>query len=352
LTNKKSFFSIEFTLNSSVTEVYFTTPRELITLIGQSDRQQVLIFDRKVFDLYQDLFQVYLVNTPYYFIDAREEEKKYPALIDLIEFLTINKFTRSTEIIAIGGGITLDLTAFAASIYKRGTSLTFVPTSFVAMIDASIGGKTGINYNNYKNLLGSFYPASRVLINRDFLKTLSPVDIMNGWAECIKASLLTQNKLYEMIMNGNQIITKELILEAINIKAALCGKDLTDLGARQKLNLGHTYAHVIESISDYQIPHGMAVAIGIRAAAKHSLDIGLINDIIFNRIVQPLNKFKFPQKLDKKYHQKLLSRGKDLLEMDKKNRQLGQLVLFSGFQRTTLQSCKNFYQLIKNLLEL
>ena len=155
-----------------------------------------------------------------------------------------------------------------------------------------------------------------------------------------------------MIMNGNQIITKELILEAINIKAALCGKDLTDLGARQKLNLGHTYAHVIESISDYQIPHGMAVAIGIRAAAKHSLDIGLINDIIFNRIVQPLNKFKFPQKLDKKYHQKLLSRGKDLLEMDKKNRQLGQLVLFSGFQRTTLQSCKNFYQLIKNLLEL
>ncbi|MBW6516370.1 MAG: 3-dehydroquinate synthase [Candidatus Cloacimonetes bacterium] len=345
-------FAINFEQQTRTTDIIFLTPDELITLYKKENYNKVFVIDKNVFALNEQLLQLITVNQPYYLFSATESNKSIATLQKLIDFFIEKKVARNTEIIAIGGGITLDTVGFAVSIYKRGCRLNFVPTTFVAMIDAAIGGKTGVNYAKYKNLIGGFYPAGKVLINKTFLQTLSQTDLMNGWAECIKTSLLTESNLYNKILENDFDITDDLIKESIEIKADYCRQDLTDSGVRKFLNLGHTYAHIIESVSDYEIPHGIAVALGIRAIALYSMQNGYIEREIYNKIIKPFDLLDFPPRLDKKYHYKLQEEGAKLLEMDKKFSQRGEIVIFTGFQQTEIITYHNANEFLNYLMSL
>lgn len=273
-------------------------------------------------------------------------------LLDIIDFLEKNNVTRDSFIIAAGGGITLDISAFAASIYKRGCSLMLIPTTFVAAIDASVGGKTGINYHHYKNHIGSFYPAHRVLIAKEFLKTLSKLDIMNGWAECIKVALISSNDLYDEIIDTKAGIPDSIIRKAVELKIDTCLNDLCDNNERLKLNLGHTVAHLIESASEYQIPHGIAVSLGVRTIAKLSRELGLIDSVTEEKICFPFEKHGFPQRLEEQYHRIIINRGVEILERDKKANSTLRIIAFRGFQNTYVLPFSKPQELINCLLSL
>jgi 3-dehydroquinate synthase len=230
-------------------------------------------------------------------------------------------------IIAIGGGITTDIAAYAASTFKRGCRLWLVPSTLLGMIDAAIGGKTAVNFHKIKNCLGSFYPAQKIIIDLEFLKTLDAEALLSGWAEIIKIYLISGLES-ELIDNAEPDL-RNVIARSIQQKIKICQKDLYEENQRKLLNLGHTFGHVIESISEYKISHGRAVALGLRLAARLSFQKGIISDQRYAEINCLLDKYSFPQ-----YKQDYLPQtsAKDLeiiLAQDKKfgNRPL--LVLFS-----------------------
>lgn len=344
-----------------LTEIFFFSAEELVNcLLGTSDRfarylhpsNNLFIIDKNVYELYEDYFAVLLQQSPLFLYKPTEENKDHNNLLKIIDFLINNRVTRNMNIIAVGGGITLDITAFAASIYKRGCSLTLVPTTFLAMSDASVGGKTGINYHDFKNILGSFYPASHVLIAPFFLTTLSEKERLNGWAECIKVSLLESDTLYELIVESQGNISHELIRQAICRKIDYCRSDLTDKGKRLKLNLGHTIAHLIESVSEYQISHGVAVALGLRTISRFCLHKRYIDEDTYSRINHPLNSLGFPRQLEKRYHDRIRKEGTNILEMDKKKSSSPRLVIFQGFRETGLLADFDYEELLNALLTL
>lgn len=344
--------TINFSYPSITTLIKFLSPSELFQELQNYPGKTVFLVDKNFFSLYRQLLKPFLDNYPFLLITALEEKKNLDTLQIIIDFLADNRVTRDTDIIAIGGGITLDTVALAASLYKRGCPLVFVPTTFLSMIDAAFGGKTGINHLGFKNLIGTFYPAGKVFIVRDFLETLETIDIMNGWAECIKVSLLAPNKLYDQIIIKKGSITSDIICLAIQEKLRFCLSDLTDSGERQKLNLGHTFAHLIESASGYEVSHGMAVALGIRAVTRYCMEKGLIDRDTSTRINQPLDLLGFPQRLDDRYHETLKRDGLKLLSMDKKQRETGVIIIFKAFQVTSLYSYDDQQELLHCLLSL
>lgn len=247
--------------------------KDLLELF-KSDDNQVFIIDSKVHTLYKKLFNSIQDHSRILIYEATEQIKNIDSLQRIYEFLQANSVNRNSVIVGIGGGITTDITAFAASTYKRGCRLILIPTTLLGMVDASIGGKTGINYNNIKNEIGSFYSAERIIINSDFLKTQLKADYKDGFVEIVKMSFLPQSNLHNVLSKQQSI--EEIIKEAIRTKVGVCSNDQNDKSERRLLNLGHTFGHVLESVSSYEISHGTAVAIGIRAAAKFSWQKGFI----------------------------------------------------------------------------
>jgi 3-dehydroquinate synthase len=341
--------SIRYTLSLKTEVIHADWELMCSEISGIRDRK-LFIIDEKVLTLYHDRLQPLLLNNNLLVIKASEENKSLEQVTTILSKMAETNLRRNDAVIALGGGIILDLAGLAASLFKRGCKLIFIPTTFLAMIDAAIGGKTAINYNGCKNLIGTFYPASQVIVNRAFVETLSSVDLLNGWAECIKISLLMPNNLYKKILSSDQRIDQDIIRQAIRLKEKLCRNDLYDSKLRRKLNLGHTFAHLLESVSDYQIPHGLAVAIGIGSAAKLSLQMNLIDQTVYEKIVKPLDMFSFPENIREEIKERLKAEGHRLLSADKKKTSQQRVVLFKGFQQTRIMSIKNPQILIDLLL--
>ena len=209
---------------------------------------------------------------------VNEETKNITIVEKIWEIMHSNSATRSTNIICIGGGVLCDVVGFATSIYKRGANLILVPTSLLAMVDASHGGKNGINNNYGKNQIGTFYLPSDVLVCVEFLKSLNKEEINTGLIEAIKAGFIG-NKLildlaYEDIIRLGRLYFPnpylDLIQLAIDVKTKITKEDLKESNTRMYLNFGHTIGHLIESDSNYQISHGQAVGIGILIALEIS----------------------------------------------------------------------------------
>ena len=209
---------------------------------------------------------------------VNEETKNITIVEKIWEIMHSNSATRSTNIICIGGGVLCDVVGFATSIYKRGANLILVPTSLLAMVDASHGGKNGINNNYGKNQIGTFYLPSDVLVCVEFLKSLNKEEINTGLIEAIKAGFIG-NKLildlaYEDIIRLGRLYFPnpylDLIQLAIDVKTKITKEDLKESNTRMYLNFGHTVGHLIESDSNYQISHGQAVGIGILIALEIS----------------------------------------------------------------------------------
>ncbi len=204
-----------------------------------------------------------------------EASKSTENLIALVEFLAQNQLTRSDVIVALGGGVVGDLAGFAASVYLRGISFIQVPTTLLAAVDSSVGGKTAVDLAAGKNLMGSFHQPSLVLCDYSTLDTLPREIFSDGCAEVIKYGVINDRPLFDRLKKGIRSGIEDVIAECVRRKADIVQKDEFDKGCRQLLNLGHTVGHAIELCSDFEISHGSAVAIGMVIVTRIAASLGI-----------------------------------------------------------------------------
>jgi 3-dehydroquinate synthase len=224
---------------------------------------------RESFFIVDNYFQNsdWLRNCSNFFILKGEESKDLSTFERGVEWLSDMKADRNSTIVGIGGGSVTDFSGFLASVFNRGVRLVLVPTTLLAAIDSAIGGKTGLNYVA-KNIVGSFYPAEKVVVCEDFFKSLSVESISSGKAEMIKVSMLTGSGLSELFEKGVDAVNRDGIEMAIADKYHFAGNDMADSrGTRIYLNWGHTFGHAIERC--YGLPHGIAVATGMVMIQKY-----------------------------------------------------------------------------------
>lgn len=214
-----------------------------------------------------------------------EEHKTLTTWADMVDFLARNQLTRSDCVVALGGGISGDLAGFAAASYLRGVACVQVPTTLLAMVDSSVGGKTGFNLSQGKNLVGAFHQPALVVCDPETLTTLPPQILADGAAESIKYGVLGDESLFDLLASGDWLAqADDVIARCVSAKAALVAADEHDTGCRQLLNLGHTFGHAIEKCSQFSISHGHAVAIGMVYAARLACRLGLCSSDVEQRI--------------------------------------------------------------------
>lgn len=207
---------------------------------------------------------------------AGESSKNIRTLSDILEFLAEQEMTRQDIIIALGGGVAGDIAGFAAAVYQRGIRFVMLPTTFLAAVDSSVGGKTAVDLKAGKNLAGAFYQPHLVLCDTDTLQTLPAETFADGIAETLKYGILGNRELFEKTSAGISHEDWEEIIEAcIKMKRDIITEDEFDTGKRQHLNLGHTFGHAIEKRSGYALTHGKAVAIGLSLIARAAEQRGI-----------------------------------------------------------------------------
>src|SRR6185312_2497320 len=226
-------------------------------------------------------------------IPSGEDHKTLADLAPVYDTLLSARIERSTPILALGGGVIGDMTGFVAATILRGVPFVQIPTTLLAMVDASVGGKTGINHAVGKNLIGAFHQPIAVLIDPAVLKTLPPRELRGGLAECIKHDIIRDaegfTKPEEQIGRALALDLKyltELVAHNVAIKARVVEADPFEHGERAHLNFGHTFGHAIETISHYSYSHGECVALGMVAAARAALDLGMLDEQSRRRIVR------------------------------------------------------------------
>lgn len=224
-----------------------------------------------------------------------EGSKSGARYLELLDCLAENRLTRSDVILALGGGVVGDLTGFAAASYLRGVPYIQMPTSLLAMVDSSVGGKTAIDLPAGKNLAGAFYQPALVLCDTDTLQTLKPHYFCDGMAEVIKYGMLGNADLLAGLQNGCMDTDLEsIIAQCVRMKQAVVQEDEFDTGQRMLLNLGHTIGHAIERLSGFEITHGFAVAIGMAIDTRAAVRRGLCPPDVLTVLEDLLTKFKLP----------------------------------------------------------
>jgi 3-dehydroquinate synthase len=223
-----------------------------------------------------------------------EEYKNYESIEYALDRLFDAKYDRNSIIIAFGGGVIGDMSGFAASIFLRGIKFIQIPTTLLAMVDSSVGGKTGINNKYGKNLIGSFYQPEAVYIDTHFLSTLPKREFAAGMAEVIKMAVMFDKEFFENLEKGALSI-EEIIKRSVEIKADVVNQDEKEKGIRSVLNYGHTFGHVIENLTNYKTYlHGEAVAIGMIMANELSIELGYLTQQENERIKALLKKYDLP----------------------------------------------------------
>ena len=230
-----------------------------------------------------------------YFIRDGEQYKTESTYLDIIHFLAENHITRTDLIIALGGGVVGDVTGFAAATYLRGVDYIQIPTTLLAMVDSSVGGKTAIDLPQGKNLLGAFCQPKMVLCDLSVLDTLPSPVFIDGCAEVIKYGMLYDTQLFAHLAEHGKNFDRAYVIErCIALKADVVADDEFDTGSRQKLNLGHTIGHAIEKNSCYSISHGQAVAIGMAIITNAAAKAGACDMSVSRQLQTVLQMFGLP----------------------------------------------------------
>ena len=230
---------------------------------------------------------------------AGEESKSGQTYLELVNFLAENQLTRSDLLVALGGGVVGDLTGFAAATFLRGIAFIQVPTTLLAAVDSSVGGKTAIDLPAGKNLCGAFYQPSLVLCDIDTLNTLPESVFKDGCAEVIKYGILYDPDLFSHLAeNGLDFDRQSLITRCVELKRDVVAEDEFDTGARMKLNLGHTIGHGIEAQSHFEISHGTAVAMGTAIVTRSAQKLGICTEGTEKAVLEILTKFGLPTTCD------------------------------------------------------
>ena len=255
------------------------------------DEKTFVVIDKQVYELYcGQLFQ----NIPQdrlYLLEATEVNKVLDTALDICERMTSIPAKRNAKLISLGGGIVQDVTGFAANILYRGIHWTFFPTTLLASCDSCIGGKTSLNYKKFKNLLGTFYPPDSIHICTPFFKTLTERDYQSGLGEVVKFNVMRgESGIESMEANIGRLLERDdatlltFVESSLAFKKAFIEQDEFDRGVRIQLNFAHTFGHAFESMSQYAIPHGTAVAMGTIAANRISVSRGWMTEQTAQRI--------------------------------------------------------------------
>ena len=265
----------------------------------------VIITDTSVKDLYADVLSRGLADAGFsggiLEIPPGEELKTLEMVGGLYERLTDAYAERTTPIIALGGGVVGDLAGFVAATYMRGVPLVQVPTTLLAQVDSSIGGKTAVDHGQLKNMIGAFYQPRIVVTDVDTLKTLPEVEFANGMAEVIKHAAILSEDLFNYIEKNiekartmDTAVLEEIVSRNAQIKAGIVAKDEKESDLRAVLNFGHTVGHAVEAVSSFGLKHGQAVAIGMVAEAKISNRVGKLREDDVVRLVDIIKKAGLP----------------------------------------------------------
>lgn len=223
-----------------------------------------------------------------------EEHKNLDTIVDILTCLKSCGFDRNDLVIALGGGVVGDMAAFAASIYMRGISFINIPTTLLAQVDSSVGGKTGVDFGGAKNIVGSFHQPLLVICDTAYLSTLPPAVFADGCAEVIKYAFIDDAELLELIDRGISANIEAVVSRCVENKGRIVAGDEADRGQRALLNLGHTVGHAVEALSDYQISHGSAVAIGLHVITAAAEQAGLCEVGVQQRLAATLSANNLP----------------------------------------------------------
>ena len=263
------------------------------------------------------------------FIKANESNKNIKSVNKILEILLKKNFSREDCLISVGGGITGDLSGFAASQFKRGLKFVNIPTTLLAQVDSSVGGKTGINTKYGKNLIGSFYQPNLVISDTEFLKTLPKREIICGYGEILKHSLIANKKFYNYLLKNCKKIFQLLkpyidrsIYESCKIKKEIVEKDESERGLRKVLNFGHTFAHAYEASLNYssKLNHGEAVILGMNTALNFCFKNKFIKKKDYNSIVYHIINNKLPSSIKKFFKKNDAHKILSFMLSDKKNK--------------------------------
>lgn len=297
----------------------------------------LIVVDTNTNKLYQTTHSAPVVVVP-----PGESCKSMAVITQALEECTRAGLRRDSVIAGIGGGAVTDFTAFLASLYLRGVPVTLVPTTLLAMVDAAIGGKTGVDFLGYKNMVGSFYPAQEILIIPQMLETLPDREFRSGLAEVIKAGMLGDEHLFSIleeqyagVLNKDPEIIRELIERAIRVKCEVVAEDFRESGRRAFLNLGHTFGHALEASLGFGVwTHGEAVAWGMARAMEAGVALEITDSEWCSRVLGLLQRYNYPIKHFPASREQITA----AMYQDKKRKAQGiPFVLQRGPQDTLLQ---------------
>lgn len=269
-------------------EVVFESDTDFLINLSKTSNAQFVI-DEKVYGLYQNLFAD-IPAERLILVEAIEQNKVIDTALNICEKLTEIPAKRNATLISIGGGIIQDITGFVANITYRGINWIFVPTTLLAACDSCIGGKTSLNYKKYKNLLGTFYPPDEIHICSRMFQTLTERDFKSGLGEVVKFNIMAgegglcniENSIASLLSREPEVVNR-FVESSLLFKKGFIEVDEFDRGERIKLNFAHTFGHAVEVITEYEIPHGTAVAMGMIMANSISQKRGLIGRDIVSR---------------------------------------------------------------------
>lgn len=256
------------------------------------DKKIIVITDKNINRLCNKFF----TDFPIIILESGEQIKTLQTIETIIGNLLELGVDKHSFLVGIGGGVVCDITGFVASIFMRGIDFGFVSTSLLSQVDASIGGKNGVNFQSYKNIVGTINQPRFVICDTGMLKTLPEKEIRCGWGEIIKHALIADNRMFDEIISANQNIFRfdeefytDIVFRNIQIKTSIVNRDEKESGERKKLNFGHTLGHAIEKLTD--LSHGKAVMLGIGFAVWWSKEQLLLNETDFQKIKNFLDKF-------------------------------------------------------------
>jgi 3-dehydroquinate synthase len=273
--------------------------------LGVSGRKVCIVTDSNVGPLYADAAKAELEKTGnqvfIYTFPAGEQNKNLDTVEDVYEFLIRNHFDRKDMLAALGGGVVGDLTGFTAATYLRGIQFIQIPTSLLAQVDSSIGGKTGVDFRAYKNMVGAFYQPKLVYMNMSTLLSLDTRLFNSGFGEIIKHGLIKNNNYYQWLKDNVETIKsreysalEEMIAGSCEIKRNVVELDPTEKGDRALLNFGHTLGHAIEKQMNFKLYHGECVVLGMIAALKICVSRGTLISDEFNDALRVFKEYEFP----------------------------------------------------------
>jgi 3-dehydroquinate synthase len=312
----------------------------LPALLGERVKR-VLVIHPRALRLTGDTVREELASAGFTALTAEIPDAEEGKHIEVASFcwqvLGQNDFTRSDAVVAVGGGAVTDLAGFVAATWLRGVKVIHMPTSLLGMVDASVGGKTGINTAEGKNLVGAFHPPAGVLVDLDTLDTLPKNEIISGMAEVIKCGFIADPAILDLlekdtaaVSDPRSAVLRELIERAISVKAKVVSADLKETGQREILNYGHTLGHAIELAERYSWRHGAAVSVGMMFAAELARSVGRLSDADADRHRNILESLGLPITYRRDRWQALL----DGMRRDKKSRgDLLRFVVLDGIGR-------------------